>query len=130
MSFRAPKTLPIISLFHNPRVAQSQQAMRMLQERQRRPSGEDAYRLDVIAPDQLPTKDQLQQLASSLHGWDALLADEAKAATQHDALSVLLKDTDALKRPIAMDWDKGTAATNMTDLENLIQSRWNQAKNQ
>ncbi|KAI8062206.1 hypothetical protein BC940DRAFT_309045 [Gongronella butleri] len=126
MSFRPPKTLPIISLFHNPRVASSQQAFRLLQERQRRPSGEDAYRLDVVAPETLPTKDQLEQLAGALHGWDALIADDAKELNKHpaqDVLGSLLKDANALKRPIVMDWGKGAAATSLKGIEELINKR-------
>ncbi|ORZ09889.1 hypothetical protein BCR42DRAFT_116901 [Absidia repens] len=144
MSFRPPKTLPILSIFHNSRVPLSRQAVAMLQERRSRPNtGEDVYRVDIIGDDTLPTKDQLEQMASYLHGWDHLVSaaqdqNENTSQQQHpspttlqDAETLLLKDPSALQRPVVVDWSNGMAAVGTSSLdtiEALVQHRLNSKK--
>ncbi|CAO3596104.1 unnamed protein product [Absidia cylindrospora] len=136
MSFRPPKTLPILSIFHNSRVPLSRRAVAMLQERRTRPNtGEDAYRLDIIGDDTLPTKDQLEQMASYLHGWDHLVAAKENTSpsptTLQDAETLLLQDPSALQRPVVVDWSNGMAAVGSSSLdtiEALVQHRLNSKK--
>ncbi|ORZ10738.1 hypothetical protein BCR42DRAFT_469636 [Absidia repens] len=123
MSFRPPKTLPILSIFHNSRNGASRQALELLQKQQQRPSGQDAYRVDIIGDDTLPTKDQLQQLSSYLHGWKNLASEQQQDSTIQDTQQALLKDPMALKRPLVVDWQRGAAATSTNTIQALVQHR-------
>ncbi|KAI8097459.1 uncharacterized protein BX664DRAFT_312302 [Halteromyces radiatus] len=127
MSFRPPKTLPILSIFHNAQLPLSRQALSLLQSRQQRPSGEDVYRVDIIGTDTLPTKDQLHQMASYLHGWQPLLAKTATSPSNiQDAQDLLLNEPTALNRPIVVDWSNGKAAvgdSSLDTIETLLQQR-------
>ncbi|KAI8343734.1 hypothetical protein BC941DRAFT_412195 [Chlamydoabsidia padenii] len=132
MSFRPPKTLPSLSIFHNAQVSLSRQALALLQARQHRPStGEDAYRVDIIGADTLPTKDQLNQMASYLNGWQPMVSTTPQPSTMQDAQDVLLKDPAALKRPIVVDWSNGKAAvgdSSLDTIEALVQHRLDSKK--
>lgn len=122
MSFRPPKTLPSLSIFHNAQVETSRRALALLQARQHRPSsGEDAYRVDIIGAETLPTKDQLNQMASYLHGWQPLVSEQRQPmpSTMQDAQDILLKDPEALKRPIVVDWSNGKAAVGDASLDTV-----------
>jgi arsenate reductase-like glutaredoxin family protein len=123
MSFRPPKALPILSIFHNARNGTSRQALAFLQERQQRSTGQDAYKVDVINDDILPTKDQVEQIASYLHGMKSLVAEHEQEKDVKDTEQLLLKDPTALKRPMVVDWENAKAATSLNTIQALIQHR-------
>ncbi|SAL99308.1 hypothetical protein [Absidia glauca] len=103
-------------------VETSRRALALLQARQHRPSsGEDAYRVDIIGAETLPTKDQLNQMASYLHGWQPLVSEQRQPmpSTMQDAQDILLKDPEALKRPIVVDWSNGKAAVGDASLDTV-----------
>ncbi|KAI9304521.1 hypothetical protein BJ944DRAFT_266699 [Cunninghamella echinulata] len=138
MSFRPPKTLPILSIFHNPRVGLSNQALALMQQKSRQEqSGKDIYKIDVIDADTLPTKDQIRQVARGYlksSSWDKLI-DKVNFPTLpntiQDAETLLTREPKALLRPLVVDWANGMAAVgidDIKDIEALIKNRINNTK--
>jgi arsenate reductase-like glutaredoxin family protein len=77
--------------------------------------------VDIIGAETLPTKDQLNQMASYLHGWQPLVSEQRQPmpSTVQDAQDILLKDPEALKRPIVVDWSNGKAAVGDASLDTV-----------
>ncbi|KAL0082615.1 hypothetical protein J3Q64DRAFT_1752347 [Phycomyces blakesleeanus] len=135
MSFRPPKTLPILSIFHNPSSNASQNALRLLQAKQKRPSGEDVYRVDVQDNLQEPlTSIQLKQIAEYLGGgkpdWKPMISTTSTTATEnqsfdYDAQQLLHDQPSVLQRPLVVDWNQGKAAVGpaLDKIQQLIESR-------
>jgi arsenate reductase-like glutaredoxin family protein len=129
MSFRPPRSLPILTLFHNVKSSNSKAALAMLQNKQKNASGEEKYRIDIVDEHQQdPTDTQLKQIASFLSSptpWkDMLLNDQISNA--NDAYKALKEKPDLLNCPILVDWEKGKAAIGshtLDALENLINER-------
>lgn len=133
MSFRPPKTLPILSIFHNANNPQSRAALQLLQQRSKRANGDDAYRIDVVDLQQPPTTDQLRQIASFLpkpsNGtsvWRQMVRPDAQPTDWSEVASALQKEPSLLERPIVVDWARGKAALgrpNLEAIEKLIGER-------
>ncbi|CAO3652526.1 unnamed protein product [Cunninghamella blakesleeana] len=91
-------------------------------------TNKDIYKIDVIEPDTLPTKDQLHQMADYLHSWKHMIEKNHQVSNLQDAEHLLLSDTTALQRPLVVDWSNGKAAVGITDLndiEAVIKNRLN-----
>ncbi|KAL9558172.1 hypothetical protein PS6_001437 [Mucor atramentarius] len=110
MSFRPPRSLPILTLFHNVKSERSKAALALLQNKQKNASGEEKYRIDVIDENQqAPTDTQLKQITN-----------------EHDAFKALKEKPDLLNCPIVVDWEKGKAvmgSPTLEAIEKLIQER-------
>ncbi|KAI8974708.1 hypothetical protein BDB01DRAFT_838579 [Pilobolus umbonatus] len=121
MSFRPPRSLPILTLFHNAKSEQSNAALNLLRQKQMNSSGEEGYRIDV---QDKSTEYQLKQVASYLHSntpWKDMV--DSDVSDGNDALSLLMKRPELLKCPIIVDWEKGKAATALTAIEKIIDER-------
>lgn len=132
MSFRPPRSLPILTLFHNVRSNNSKAALAMLQNKQKNLDGEEKYRIDVMDEfKQPPTDTQLKQVAIFLKSktpWkDMLLPDVSKEITNpHDAFKMVQDKPQLLQCPIVVDWERGKAAIgvkDLTEIEKLIDER-------
>jgi arsenate reductase-like glutaredoxin family protein len=134
MSFRPPRTLPILTLFHNARVERSRQALQLLQNKQKKSNGEEAYRIDVVDENNHTTTDtQLQQVASFLNSktpWKDMISPEAASENgitdPRDAFNLLKQNPNVLRCPIVVDWEKGKAALGSPTLDavkQLIEAR-------
>ncbi|KAI9020755.1 hypothetical protein CLU79DRAFT_755351 [Phycomyces nitens] len=125
MSFRPPKTLPILSIFHNPSSKTSQNALWLLQAKQKRPSGEEVYRIDVQDNIQEPlTPSQLSQIAEYLGNgkpnWEPMVLGEQS----FDAKQLLRDQPSLLKRPLVVDWNQGKAAVGpLENIQQLVDAR-------
>lgn len=135
MSFRPPRTLPILTIFHNANIAQSRAALEMLKRSCRRQDGNDAYRVDVMDKDDKPTIDQLHQIASFLpkqgdeSAWHRMVKPEAKVQDWAEIASVIHDNPGLLQRPMVVDWNRGAAAIgqpNLDSIEQLIKERTNE----
>lgn len=135
MSFRPPRTLPILTLFHNANIAQSRAALEMLKRSCRREDGSDAYRVDVMDKDDKPTIDQLRQIASFLpkqgaeSAWHHMVRPDAHVQDWAEIASVIHEDPGLLQRPMVVDWNRGAAAIGqptIDSIEQLIKERINQ----
>lgn len=106
MSFRPPRTRPILSIFHNPACSKSRAALQVLTDHKDPP-----YQVDII--DYLqdpPTSDQLRQVSSYLGTVQGMLRPDAPKVSGIDQLVKLVKqDPSVLERPVVVDWDKGKA---------------------
>lgn len=119
MSFRPPRSLPILTLFHNVKSERSKAALTMLQNKQKNVQGEERYRIDVMNAE-TPTDTQLKQIAGFLKSptpWKDMLVQDVGNA--QDALHLLKEKPDVLRCPILVDWEKGTAAVGTSTLEAL-----------
>ncbi|KAG0192238.1 hypothetical protein DFQ28_009812 [Apophysomyces sp. BC1034] len=134
MSFRPPKTLPILSIFHNARSSKSRAALQLLLDKQKRPDQDDAYRVDVVDYEQTPpTPDQLRQVSqflgeNSVPVWRRMIRPEAQDMVHNwqEAQKLLLDRPALLERPIVVDWEKGQAALGRPTLaavEKLLNQR-------
>ncbi|KAI7902321.1 uncharacterized protein BX663DRAFT_510731 [Cokeromyces recurvatus] len=124
MSFRPPRSLPILTLFHNVKSERSRAALALLQNKQKNTLGEERYRIDVIdETQQAPTDTQLKQIASFLDSstpWkDMLMSNNKEITNAHDAIHALQKRPTLLNCPILVDWDKGRAVIGSSSLEAL-----------
>lgn len=128
MSFRPPKTLPIVSIFHNAANSQSRAALELLKQRARRSNGSDAYRIDVIEPDQKPTIYQLRQVASYLNqgsnggsgaapAWKQMVRPDADLQDWSEIATVLHEQPQLIQRPLVVDWTRGRAAIGSPTLD-------------
>ncbi|KAI9259464.1 hypothetical protein BDA99DRAFT_513318 [Phascolomyces articulosus] len=131
MSFRPPKTLPILSIFHNGNLARSRAALDLLQKRATQKNGNDAYRIDVIDT-QPPTVEQLRQVASFLPTspqgnsethWHQMVQKPDQLHDWSEIAQRLHEEPSLLTRPIVVDWTRGKAAIQPSDIENLINER-------
>ncbi|KAI9486783.1 MAG: hypothetical protein EXX96DRAFT_550558 [Benjaminiella poitrasii] len=122
MSFRPPRSLPILTLFHNVKSERSNAALALLQSRQKNASGEEQYRIDVVdETQQAPTDTQLKQVASFLQSptpWKEMMASK-DITNAHDALKALEEKPTLLNCPILVDWEKGKAVIGSPTLEAL-----------
>lgn len=130
MSFRPPRSLPILTLFHNVKSDNSKAALALLQSRQKNASGEEKYRIDVMDENKdAPTDTQLKQIASFLKSptpWKDMLIDANNVGNAQDAFKVLKDKPDLLRCPIVVDWEKGKAALGsktLDEVEKLINER-------
>ncbi|KAI9259345.1 hypothetical protein BY458DRAFT_517087 [Sporodiniella umbellata] len=132
MSFRPPRTLPIITLFHNAKSSQSRAALNLLQSKQKNHEGDERYRIDVMDESkQPPTSTQLGQVASFLNSntaWKDMLIPDASQVVDNakDAFNLVISKPTLIKCPIVVDWEKGSAALGADDLkaiEELIDKR-------
>ncbi|KAG2235045.1 hypothetical protein BDF21DRAFT_433344 [Thamnidium elegans] len=130
MSFRPPRSLPILTLFHNVKSDKSRAALAMLQSKQKNTSGEEKYRIDIMDEhQQTPTDTQLKQIASFLKSptpWKEMLVDDKNIGNAQDAFQVLKDKPELLQCPIVVDWEKGAAVTGSKTLdaiEKLINER-------
>ncbi|CAO3625048.1 unnamed protein product [Mucor hiemalis] len=130
MSFRPPRSLPILTLFHNVKSENSKAALSLLQSKQKNASGEEKYRIDVMDENKdAPTDTQLKQIASFLKSptpWKDMLVDANNIGNAQDAFAVLKDKPDLLRCPIVVDWEKGRAAIGSKTLdavEKLINER-------
>ncbi|KAI8971663.1 hypothetical protein BDF20DRAFT_915443 [Mycotypha africana] len=134
MSFRPPRTLPILTLFHNVRVKNSQAALQLLQSKQKTESGDEKYRIDVVdEAHSQPTETQLKQMASFLDSptpyKDLMFNDagtgESQVTNVHDALKYIdtakefAADKPILRTPILVDWERGKAAIGQPTLQSI-----------
>ncbi|GAA5797888.1 hypothetical protein EDC94DRAFT_627036 [Helicostylum pulchrum] len=122
MSFRPPRSLPILTLFHNVKSDKSRAALAMLQSKQKNASGEEKYRIDIMdEQQQTPTDTQLKQIASFLKSptpWkDMVLVDDKDIGNAQDAFQALKNKPELLWCPIVVDWEKGAAVTGSKTLE-------------
>ncbi|KAI8140606.1 hypothetical protein BJV82DRAFT_671352 [Fennellomyces sp. T-0311] len=128
MSFRPPKTLPILSIFHNGNLPKSRAALELLKKRAAQSNGSDAYRVNVIETEP-PTLDQLRQVASSLpkregtSAWHQMVRPDAGVQDWAEIAQRIHDDPNLLQRPIVMDWARGQAAMTLDDIEKLINER-------
>ncbi|CEP10958.1 hypothetical protein [Parasitella parasitica] len=129
MSFRPPRSLPILTLFHNAKSERSKAALSLLQNKQKNASGEEKYRIDVIDENQqAPTDTQLKQIASFLNSptpWKEMMLND-QITNAHDAFKALEKKPDLLNCPIVVDWEKGKAvigSPTLDEIEKMIQAR-------
>ena len=131
MSFRPPKTLPILSIFHNGNLARSRTALELLKKRAQENAGNDSYRIDVIEPETQPTLDQLRQVASALpkregaSAWHQMVRPDAEVQEWAEIAQRIHDDPGLLQRPIVIDWARGQAAMTPEDIEKLISERIN-----
>lgn len=129
MSFRPPRSLPILTLFHNVKSDRSKAALTMLQNKQKNAQGEEKYRIDIMdETKQTPTDTQLKQIASFLKSptpWKDMLND-TEIGNAQDAFHVLKEKPELLRCPILVDWENGKAAvgsSTLDALEKLIDAR-------
>ncbi|KAG2203745.1 hypothetical protein INT46_010679 [Mucor plumbeus] len=129
MSFRPPRSLPILTLFHNVKSERSKAALALLQNKQKNASGEEKYRIDVVDENQqTPTDTQLKQVASFLNSptpWKEMLLND-QITNANDAFKALKEKPDLLNCPIVVDWEKGKAVIGSPTLDavkKLIQER-------
>ncbi|KAI7852445.1 hypothetical protein BDC45DRAFT_513430 [Circinella umbellata] len=129
MSFRPPKTLPILSIFHNGNIKRSRTALDLLKKRAPQKNGNDAYRIDVI-DSQPPTIEQLRQVASFLphqgkeeSSWYSMVQHPDKLQDWSEIAQKIHEEPSLLTRPIVVDWSNGKAAINDNDIEQLINER-------
>ncbi|OBZ84538.1 hypothetical protein A0J61_07410 [Choanephora cucurbitarum] len=125
MSFRPPRSLPILTLFHNYQSEKSKAALALLQSKQKNARGDDVYRIDIIGQNEAPTDTQLNQVASFLgspNAWKDMVQEQEVESVQ-DALHVIQANPGLLRRPIVVDWEKGKAAMGSRTIEQLIQER-------
>ncbi|CEG79929.1 hypothetical protein RMATCC62417_14335 [Rhizopus microsporus] len=132
MSFRPPRSLPILTLFHNVKSDNSRAALRLLQSRQKNADGEEKYRIDVMDEYKQPITDtQLRQVASYLESktpWKDMLLPEASQIIDNaqDAFKIIKDKPEVLRCPIVVDWERGRAASGikgLEDIEKLINER-------
>ncbi|KAI8368947.1 hypothetical protein BD560DRAFT_398171 [Blakeslea trispora] len=127
MSFRPPRSLPILTLFHNYQSEKSKAALALLQNKQKNARGDDVYRIDIVGQNEAPTDTQLGQVASFLgtqNAWKDMIQEDVQSA--QDALHVVQSNPGLLRRPIVVDWEKGKAAIGSRTLdaiEQLIKER-------
>lgn len=121
MSFRPPRSLPILTLFHNVKSDKSRQALALLQAKQKNANGEEKYRIDIMDENQqTPTDTQLKQIASFLNSptpWKEMLIDVNDIGNAQDAFHVLKKKPELLHCPIVVDWENGKAVGGSSTLE-------------
>ena len=130
MSFRPPRSLPILTLFHNVKSENSKAALALLQNKQKNANGEEKYRIDIMDENkQAPTDTQLKQIASFLKSptpWKDMLIEANDVGNAQDAFEVLKNKPDLLRCPIVVDWEKGKAVIGSKTLdavEKLISER-------
>ncbi|KAJ2961043.1 hypothetical protein NQZ79_g3673 [Umbelopsis isabellina] len=123
MSFRPPRTRPILSIFHNPKCSKSRAALQLLNSHTDPP-----YQVDVI--DYLsdpPTPDQLRQVSNYLGTVQGMLRSDApKVDTVGQLIELVKKDPAVLERPVVIDWEKGKAVIGRPTseaVERLIKDR-------
>jgi arsenate reductase-like glutaredoxin family protein len=121
MSFRPPRSLPILTLFHNVKSNKSRQALVILQNKQKNANGEEKYRIDIMDENQqTPTDTQLKQIASFLNSptpWKEMLTDTNDIGNAQDAFHVLKNEPGSLRCPIVVDWENGKAVGGSSTLE-------------
>ncbi|KAI8363795.1 hypothetical protein EDC96DRAFT_444592 [Choanephora cucurbitarum] len=124
MSFRPPRSLPILTLFHNYQSEKSKAALAFLQNKQKNARGDDVYRIDIIGQNEAPTDTQLNQVASFLgtNAWKEMVQEQDVQSVQ-DALHLIRANPSLLRRPIVVDWEKGKAAMGSRRIEELIGER-------
>ncbi|KAH8553140.1 thioredoxin-like protein [Umbelopsis sp. PMI_123] len=127
MSFRPPRTRPILSIFHNPACSKSRAALQVLNSHKDPP-----YQVDII--DYLkdpPTADQLRQVSNYLGTVQGMLRPDAPKVTDISQLITLVnEDPSILERPVVVDWDKGKAVLGRPTseaVEQLVKDRLAQA---
>ncbi|KAG1206733.1 hypothetical protein G6F69_008612 [Rhizopus microsporus] len=127
-----PRSLPILTLFHNVKSDNSRAALRLLQSRQKNADGEEKYRIDVMDEYKQPITDtQLRQVASYLGSktpWKDMLLPEASQIIDNaqDAFKIIKDKPEVLRCPIVVDWERGRAASGikgLEDIERLINER-------
>ncbi|KAI7868902.1 hypothetical protein BDF14DRAFT_1789179 [Spinellus fusiger] len=123
MSFRAPRSLPILSIFHNPSSSESVSALQLLQAKRKRPTGEEIYNIDVLDNvNAAPTPSQLQQVAEYLgtpqSHWKTMLSSENMDQHENkDVHQMIIDQPQLLKRPLVVDWNQGRAAVGSSTLQ-------------
>ncbi|KAI8092418.1 uncharacterized protein B0P05DRAFT_462383 [Gilbertella persicaria] len=122
MSFRPPRSLPILTLFHSVKSDKSRAALALLQNKQKNARGDDTYKIDII-DHQTPTDTQLKQVASFLQSptpWKDMIVDH-NANNAQDAIQAIQDNPNLLNRPIVVDWQKGKAAIGSRTLDTIEQ---------
>ncbi|GAB5593707.1 hypothetical protein Unana1_08607 [Umbelopsis nana] len=106
MSFRPPRTRPILSIFHNPACSKSRAALQALNAHKDPP-----YQVDIIDYlNEPPTPDQLRQVSNYLGTVQGMLRPDApKVDTVDQLIQLVKKDPSVLERPVVIDWNKGKA---------------------
>ncbi|KAI8366621.1 uncharacterized protein BYT42DRAFT_587225 [Radiomyces spectabilis] len=119
MSFRPPRSLPVLSIFHSPQCSKSRAALALMQSRQKKANGDDYYRLDVV--DNF-TKDQLRQvvqyLSQEVPPKDILRPEaQGQSIDTSTIVEILKSKPDMLERPIVVDWERGKAVLGRPTLD-------------
>ncbi|KAG0278684.1 hypothetical protein BGZ96_002280 [Linnemannia gamsii] len=114
MSFRLPK-FPMITIFHNPSLKTSTEALTLLQKASRRYN----FEIDLIqTKKQPPTHQQIKNIVEYLgngsidEGLAQVLVPEAverKPSTVAEVQEILDRNPGYLRKPLLVDWNRGKA---------------------
>ncbi|KAF9541006.1 hypothetical protein EC957_003585 [Mortierella hygrophila] len=113
MSFRLPK-FPMITIFHNPSLKTSTEALSLLQKASRRYN----FEIDLIqTKKQPPTHQQVANIVEYLGngsidaGLEQVLVPEVekKPSTVAEVQEILDKNPGYLRKPLVVDWNRGKA---------------------
>ncbi|KAF8945606.1 hypothetical protein BGZ47_002319 [Haplosporangium gracile] len=113
MSFRLPR-FPMITIFHNPSLKSSTEALSFLQKTSRRYN----FEIDLIQTDkQPPTHQQVANIVEYLgngsidEGLAQVLVPEVekKPSTVAEVQEILDRNPRYLRKPLIVDWNRGKA---------------------
>ncbi|PVG00145.1 hypothetical protein CPB86DRAFT_783019 [Serendipita vermifera] len=135
MSFRPPRNLPVISIFHNPSSPPSVNALALLRKAKAEPYPSPpkaplSFELSVV--ERLPTTDQFKtmqryygQPITTFLSAHPSSNEEGKGADEVERVrNVANKNPLALKYPLVVDWDRAKIAVgNLSDVKKILDGR-------
>ncbi|KAF9098856.1 hypothetical protein BGX23_004948 [Mortierella sp. AD031] len=112
MSFRLPK-FPMLTIFHNPSLKTSKEALTYLQKASRRYN----FEIDLIqSKTQPPTHTQVTNIVEYLGNGSIedglaqiLIPEVPKPSTVAEVQQILDKNPGYLRKPLIVDWNRGKA---------------------
>ncbi|KAF9971568.1 hypothetical protein BGZ73_005487 [Actinomortierella ambigua] len=115
MSFRMPRTMPMLTIFHNPASSVSKQALQLL----RKASVQHDFQVDVVEADAAPTHQQVSNIVEFLAKTEKISVPQScqrlltpgapSVSTVGQVQKLLDKDPKLFVKPLIVDWNKGKA---------------------
>ncbi|KAG8827395.1 hypothetical protein FRC19_003544 [Serendipita sp. 401] len=137
MSFRPPRNLPVISIFHNASSSPSQRALALLKKAVSEPypaGSKSPLPVELSVVERTPTADQFKTM-QRYYGKpiSAFLSAHPSASSSENGSGsdevervreTVTQNPMALKYPIVVDWDAGKIAVgDMSEVENILNER-------
>ncbi|KAG0256854.1 hypothetical protein DFQ27_005444 [Actinomortierella ambigua] len=115
MSFRLPRTVPLLTIFHNPANSASKQALQLL----KKASVEHDFKVDVVDASAAPTHQQVSNIVEFLAKTEKISVPQScqriltsgapSVSTVGQVQKLLDKDPKLFVTPLIVDWNKGKA---------------------
>ncbi|KAG8835263.1 hypothetical protein FRC17_004570 [Serendipita sp. 399] len=143
MSFRPPRNLPVISIFHNAASPPSQRALALLKKAVSEPypsSSKSPLPIELSVVERTPTSDQFRTMqryygrpiSAFLSAHPSVSSSENSSETDEAerVRDTVRQNPMALKYPIVVDWDAGKIAVgDISEVERILNERVNSNDN-